>query len=313
MRLVKSDDPVGGIDRLVDPSLIRLLLTIADAGGFAAAAALLGVTQPSVSQQVKRIERCIGRPLFRRARRGVTLTTDGEAVIIYARAMRGLTNDLRQRLDLLEDGAEVTAGMSEDFCRTGLLPVLRLFVIDHPHVRVRIVSGTYETLTTAIESRIVDFAIMRRYDRFPDAVPFFRDELVWFGGRGLRLPVTDPVPLVVPLSPNPSRSTVIECLRAAGRSSIIRFESIGIAGIEMALSANLGVCAGPRSMLLLQVAPLADGHGLPPLPSVDFVIARASAALSDAARAFAEILMGAARLRFGIAGNEEEESLHSSA
>ena len=272
---------------------------------------MLGVTQPSVSQQVKRIEHHVGRPLFRRTRRGVNLTADGEAVIIYARAMLGLTKDLKQRLGHLANGVEVAAGMSEDFCRIALPSVLRLFVLDHSNVRVRILSGTYDTLTTAIENRTVDFAIMRRYDRFPDAEPIFRDEMAWFGGFGLRLPVSDPVPLAVPLAPNPSRSTTIDCLRAAGRRSFIRFESVGFAGVEMAIGANLGVCAGSRSMLVHNAAPLPDGHGLPSLPPVEFVMVRAGPLLSDIARAFIEVLKEAARSRFDLASCERDKKLPS--
>ncbi len=290
------------IEKLIDPLVIRLLLTIAETGRFAAAAAVLGVTQPSVSQQVRRIETLVGRPLFRRTRRGVELTGDGEAVVIYARAMLGLTADLRERLDRDAEGVEVAAGMSEDFCRTALPAVLRLFVLDHANVRIRIVSGTYETLTVALEQHTVDFAIMRRYDRFPDAQLLYRDQLAWIGGRGLALPIADPVPLVLPLSPNPSRKTAIDCLRAAGRSFVIRFESVGIAGMEMALGANLGVSAGPRDIPLLGAAALAEGHGLPALPLVDFVMVRARPALSDAARAFADVLAGAARTRFTLQG-----------
>ncbi len=290
------------IEKLVDPLVIKLLLTIADTGRFAAAAAVLGVTQPSVSQQVQRIESFVGRPLFLRTRRGVALTADGEAVVIYARAMLGLTADLRERLDRKAEGVEVAAGMSEDFCRTALPAVLRLFVLSHANVRVRVLSGTYETLTVALEKRTVDFAIMRRYDRFPEAQLLYRDQLGWIGGHGLRLPVADPVPLVLPLSPNPSRNTMIGCLRAAGRDFVIRFESVGIAGMEMALSANLGVCAGPHGIPLLGAAALPDGHGLPALPVVDFVMVRPGPAMNDAARAFADVMVEAARARFTFQG-----------
>ena len=295
--------PIIGIDRLVDAGLIRLLLTIANTGRFAAAADQLGITQPSVSQQVKRIETLVGRPLFHRARRGVRLTADGEAVIVYAGAMLGLTEDLKHRLSSLEKGSEVIVGMSEDFCRTGLATVLRLFVLDHAHVRVKVFSGTYQTLALAIENRTVDFVVMRRYHRFPEAEFLFRDEMAWYGGAGLRLPIVDPVPLVLPLPPSPARETVIECLRAAGRKSVIRFESIGMAGMEMAISSNLGVCAGPQSMVLLDIKPLPYGHNLPSLPQVDFVIVRAGASFSDLGRAFANVMIEAARQRFKLAGD----------
>lgn len=297
------------IEKLVDPLVIRLLLTIADTGRFSAAAVMLGVTQSSVSQQVRRVETFVGRPLFRRTRRGVELTADGEAVIIYARAMLGLTADLRERLDRSDGDVEVAAGMSEDFCRTALPSVLRLFVLGHAKVRVRIVSGTYETLTAVLEKRAVDFAIMRRYDRFPDAELLYRDQLVWIGGHGLQLPIPDPVPLVLPLSPNPSRTTAIDCLRAAGREFVIRFESVGIAGMEMALGANLGVSAGLRRMPLLGAAALPDRHGLPALPLVDFVMVRAGPAMSDAAHAFADVLVEAARTRFALQGEARNLSI----
>ena len=310
-RLEARRDGASGIERLVDPGLIRLLLAIVETGRFAAAATSLGITQPSVSQQVKRIEGLVGRPLFRRTRRGVNLTEDGEAVILYARAMLSLTEDLRQRLATGAEGSEVSVGMSEDFCRIALPSVLRLFIIGHPTVRLRIVSGTYETLTTAIEKKTVDFVIMRRYDRFPEAELLFRNDMVWFGGVGMKLPIADPVPLVVPIAPNASRSTVIECLREAGRSSVIRFESVGIAGVEMAIGANLGVCAGPRGMQLLNAAPLPDGHGLPSLPKVDFVLVRSGPNLSDLGRAFAEVLKEAARGRFALIGEDARQTLAS--
>ncbi len=241
------------IEKLVDPLVIRLLLTIADTGRFAAAAAVLG-----------------------------------------------LTADLRERLDRTAEGVEVAAGMSEDFCRTALPSVLRLFVLDHPNVRVRIVSGTYETLSDVLDKHTVDFAIMRRYDRFPDVELLYREQLAWIGGPGLRLPIPDPVPLVMPLPPNPSRNTAIDCLRAAGRAGGHAVESGGLAGMEMALGANLGVAAGPRYIPLLGAAALPDGHGLPALPVVDFVIVRAGPAMSDAARAFANVLVQAARDRFAL-------------
>ncbi len=288
------------VEKLVDPAVIRLLLTIAETGRFAAAAAALGVTPPSISQQVRRIEEFVGRPLFRRNRRGVELTSDGEAVILYAKAMLGITAGLRDRLSRTAEGNEIAAGMSEDFCRTALPSVLRLFVLQHPGVRIRIISGTYDTLSAALEKRTVDFAIIRRYDRFPDAELVYSEELAWFGGLGLRLPIADAVPLVLPIAPNPSRSTVIDCLRAAGRGFTVQFESIGIAGMEMALGAGLGVCAGPRFMRLLGAGPLPSRHGLPQLPRVDFVMVRAGSALSDAARAFADVLTQAARTRFSL-------------
>ena len=115
------------------------------------------------------------------------------------------------------------------------------------------------------------------------------------------LPVIDRVPLVVPIAPNPARDVLIETLRSVGRSWRIRFESVGLAGVEAALCAGLGVCVGPRSMQFLGAAALPDGHGLPLLPDVEFVMVGPDPARTDPVlRAFAQVLRRATSIRFEL-------------
>ena len=60
---IHADDE---IERLISYDQMRLVLAIVEARSFSGAAAALGVSQPSISQQVKRIERAAGRTLFHR-------------------------------------------------------------------------------------------------------------------------------------------------------------------------------------------------------------------------------------------------------
>lgn len=281
----------GTIDSLLDRDALRLLLTLSQAHSFAAAAAELHISQAAVSQQVRRLEHIAGRTLFRRSRKGLELTGEGETVIAYARAVSELTHDLRKQLAGTSSLQTISLGMSEDFCRSALPSILQLFLRQHPHIDVRVISGTYKTITEAIEARAVDLAVMRRYGAFPNTVVLWRDQLAWNGRLQTPLPIEDPVPLVVPIAPNPAREVLIETLRAAGRTWRIRFESVGLAGVEAALSAGLGVCAGPRRMQLIGAGPLAEGHGLPALPHVEFVMVGPDPARTDPMlRAFAQVM-----------------------
>ncbi len=79
---------------------LRYFVAIAEEGGFNRAADRLHVAQPSLSQQMKALEREIGAPLFERTRgsRGVTLTSVGALLL---REARGIVGHVERSLDLV--------------------------------------------------------------------------------------------------------------------------------------------------------------------------------------------------------------------
>lgn len=66
---------------------LRVIVTLANAGSVSKAAAVLGVSQPSLTAQLQRIERVIGGRLFDRTSTGITPTALGGYVISHARAV----------------------------------------------------------------------------------------------------------------------------------------------------------------------------------------------------------------------------------
>lgn len=282
-----------GVDRLFDRSHTTLLLAIAEAKSFSGAAAALGVSQPSISQQVKRLEIAAGRRLFHRGATGVSLTSDGEAVLVYARAMAALTDDLRRHFRDSGEVLQLSIGMSEDFCRTALPTVLWLFLREHPLVEMRMTSGSVDELMAAVRSREVDLAVMRRDPAYPDVTPVWTDRVCWTGRSDLPMPIADPVPLALPFGPSPMRNEVMSTLKAHGRTWRVAFEARGLTGVEAALQAGIGVCAGPRSMRLLSTSWLGPEAGLPDLPDAEFVMSPPNP-MSGGVAAFAEILKQAA-------------------
>lgn len=86
----------------MDLALLRTFVTVHRAGSFTRAAALLGLSQPAVTSQIRALERQLGRPLFLRNARGVTPTTIGDE----------LAHKVAPHLDALTEITE--AGLDRD-------------------------------------------------------------------------------------------------------------------------------------------------------------------------------------------------------
>src|ERR1700709_1826626 len=77
----------------LDSDLLRMFVAIADSGNVTRAAGDIGRTQSAVSLQLKRLEERVGKPLFDRGPRGVTLTEGGNQILPYARRIVGLMDE----------------------------------------------------------------------------------------------------------------------------------------------------------------------------------------------------------------------------
>ncbi|MDQ8703610.1 LysR family transcriptional regulator [Streptomyces sp. LHD-70] len=75
---------------------LKTIRAIADAGSLTRAATALGLAQPALSTQLKRIERALGGPLFERGRQGVRTTALGELVLARARIVLPAVSELQQ-------------------------------------------------------------------------------------------------------------------------------------------------------------------------------------------------------------------------
>ncbi|HTQ82369.1 MAG TPA: LysR family transcriptional regulator, partial [Pseudolabrys sp.] len=78
----------------IPTDLLRTLITVVDLRSFTKAAASLGVTQPAVSAQIKRLQLLIGSDLLDRSAPGVSLTQQGEMVVDYARRLLSLNDQI---------------------------------------------------------------------------------------------------------------------------------------------------------------------------------------------------------------------------
>ncbi|MFJ2820093.1 LysR family transcriptional regulator [Streptomyces toxytricini] len=75
---------------------LKIIRAVADAGSLTRAATRLGLAQPALSTQLKRIERALGGPLFDRGRDGVRATALGELVLDRARVLLPAVCELQE-------------------------------------------------------------------------------------------------------------------------------------------------------------------------------------------------------------------------
>ena len=92
MRLLPppSSGSGGGAPQGVELRHLRYFVAVADAGTFTHAAERMYVAQPTLSQQIRRLEELVGTPLLQRRREGVRLTTAGTVLLEESRAVLSL-------------------------------------------------------------------------------------------------------------------------------------------------------------------------------------------------------------------------------
>ncbi|WP_406861977.1 LysR family transcriptional regulator [Streptomyces sp. HUAS MG47] len=131
----------------MDLALLRTFVTVHRAGSFTRAAALLGLSQPAVTSQIRTLERQLGRPLFLRQARGVTPTTIGDELAHRA------APHLDALVEIVETGLDEESGARTlhlagppEFVSARVLPALTPLVSQGLTVRTSLLGNTEESL-----------------------------------------------------------------------------------------------------------------------------------------------------------------------
>jgi DNA-binding transcriptional LysR family regulator len=145
---------------MADIQLLKTFLTVYRSGTFTRAAQELHLTQPAVSQQIRSLEGQVGKPLFRRAARGVTPTAAGrelaQTVATHVDALAGALDSSSGALDAV--GETVHIGGPEEFLSERVLPELLPRVGDG--LRVRMFFGVDTPILARLAAGELDLAIL---------------------------------------------------------------------------------------------------------------------------------------------------------
>ena len=287
---------------------LRCFLATYEHGSLTGAAEELGYAQPSVSEQVRLLERSVGSPLFRRVGRGVVPTTVAETLRPHAeRTLAAADEAMRvaQSATALETGT----------IRFGMFGTARLYasaglVADvlarHPGVRVELVgqnsSDVLEDLRRGrLEAAMI--AVPQISSEGMEVTPVARDELVYVSAHPDRLesPVTaarlSRAELVMPETTwravDSTRIVLRRMLHESGRNPQTRIEvedvetAVELVGLGLA---DTVIPKGAASQLLPRLAPDAGYVSLRPRQYDSLAIVhRTGASLSPAAQLMIEV------------------------
>ncbi len=153
-----------------DLGTLDLLLSVAELGSVGRAAAAHGISQPSASARLARLERQVGIPVLVRGARGSRLTPDGEAVLAWATTVvegaHALTDGVRTLQEVADARLRVAASLTvAEYCMPPWLLALRR---RHPEVEVSATVANSHGVCDRVRSGEADVGFVEGPDVPPD-------------------------------------------------------------------------------------------------------------------------------------------------
>lgn len=144
----------------INLELYKCFYYVATTLSFSEASRQLFISQSAVSQGIKALEKKLGRELFFRSTKKVSLTPEGEILFQHVKpALEMLSRGEAQLLE--EDGlqGQLRIGASDTICRYFLIDYLKRFHQDYPGVRIKVTNSTSMGCVELLENRQVDLIV----------------------------------------------------------------------------------------------------------------------------------------------------------
>jgi DNA-binding transcriptional LysR family regulator len=289
-------------DRAMQLQQLRYFVAVADLGHFTRAAEQLHVAQPSLSQQIRSLERELGAELVHRGRGASTLTDAGAALLPLARRILADADSarvaVRETLSLRR--GRVRLGAPPSLC-TSLVPdVLHAYRARYPGVELQVREGGSRDLVRVLAAGELDLALIIAPAGAPGLAltELLQEELVLVSAgpllparRRARIEDLRGRPLVMFREGYDVREATLAACRAAGFTPEFVVEGGEMDAVLSFVRAGLGPAVVPGMVAArsgLTVTPFAD-----PAPRRTIALAHgAEVPLTRAASAMREELIG---------------------
>jgi DNA-binding transcriptional LysR family regulator len=273
----------------IDTGLLRAFVVLAETLSFSRTAERIGRSQSAVSMQIQRLEEVLGCTLFRRDKRNVAITAEGEAMLGDARRILALSEAMVARVRAPEVAGEVRFASPEDFATQYLPEILAAFAAKHPQVHLHVTCDLTLKLVESLGRGEQDLIVVKQdpADPYPGSRTLWREQPVFVAREREPAAGADRVPLVLSPAPCVYRRRAVGALDAAGLPWDIAYTSPSFAGTVAAVRAGLGVTVLPRTMVPEGLVGL--DRGWPALPEVEIALLAAPRA-SAATAALAEFI-----------------------
>ncbi|MBN3855304.1 LysR family transcriptional regulator [Paraburkholderia sp. Ac-20340] len=273
--------------RGLDLAQLRTFLAVTEAGSVSGAAERVFLSQSSVSEQLKKLEDRIGQPLFVRSKQGVTPTPSGAKLAEHARRIVAMCDAaFDDMLGRSLDG-EVRIAITDYYRPHDVAAIIRRFASQHPRLRLHVTvlpsavidaSEQENVFDIGLSLRMVDVPAARAATRSGEArarqsTVIRREKLQWVAARETlrdQASLAPPWPLVLLPSACQLQRYVVKLLERARIPYLISHSASGVAGLQLALKAGLGLSCLNESAIGEGVEVCPASFGLPALPAAEF-------------------------------------------
>lgn len=260
-----------------DLEQLRTLAAVIDAGSLTAAAPRVFLSQSSVSEQMRKLEERAGQSLLTRSKAGVAPTEAGTRLLAYARRILALSDEAFRDLHGETLQGELRLAVTDYFRPGDLTQLLGRLGESYPQVRLNVSILKSDALRAAYAHG--DFDVGLAMDiagassssaQGAKASVIRRESLAWLGATGLKVARGEPVRLLALPDTCSLHQFTVALLRRRRVPYVLAHVASGVAGLQSALAAGLGVACLNESAVCDGVTRVAAPHGLPALPKVAF-------------------------------------------
>ncbi len=241
--------------------IVRTVVAISETGSLTKAAERLGLSQPAVSSQIKRIQGLVGGALFSKTSQGTTATQLGKLVLHQARRILEANDQMLRIGGAAHLPQPIRLGLSTLFVRQFLSAQRAGKLVD-----VVIHTDNSVGITKGLIDGYIDIAYIFENPEMTGEISHLivnemDEEFVWVRARDFVLSPGAPIPLLT----WPGDDLMIRTLTRHGLAYKIVFNSPDYHAKLAAVEAGIGIAAIPKRMI---PEPLvwAQEYYLPPLP-----------------------------------------------
>ncbi|TDG08723.1 LysR family transcriptional regulator [Paraburkholderia guartelaensis] len=284
-----------------DLAQLRTFIAVTEAGSVSAGAERVFLSQSSVSEQLKKLEERVGQPLFVRSKQGMSATPAGVKLLDHARRIVALCDAaFDDMLGRSLDG-EVRIAITDYYRPHDVAEIIRRFANQHPRLRLHVTVLPSAVIDSSADENAYDIGLslrlMEEGRSTHKSTSIRREKLVWVGAAQTlreRPALTPPWPLVLLPATCQLQRRVVRLLDEARMPYLISHSASGVAGLQLALKAGLGISCLNESAIGEGLLPCPASFGLPALPAAEFHLLPGqpgeSAHVTNARAALAELL-----------------------
>lgn len=143
-------------------SQYKIFYEVAKAGNISKAAKELYISQPAISKAISKLEDSLNVTLFTRSSRGVHMTPEGEILFRHAETAFQALNSGEEELKRIREFniGHLRIGVSNTLCKYILLPYLKNFIEQYPHIKITIEGQATARTISMLEQHTLDIGLV---------------------------------------------------------------------------------------------------------------------------------------------------------